>query len=91
MTNTNIKKIPQRMCIACRQMRDKRELLRVVRSPDGVVSIDPSGKKNGRGAYICSSPQCIAKCIKGLLGKHLECEIPPEIYEEIGGYHSAKK
>ena len=77
------KKSPQRMCIACRQMFDKKDLLRVVRAPDGTVSVDYGGKKNGRGAYVCSDAQCREKCAKGLLKKHLECEIPKEISEEL--------
>ncbi|MCI8595959.1 MAG: YlxR family protein [Clostridia bacterium] len=79
------------MCVSCRQMFDRRELLRVVKSPDGVVSVDVTGKKNGRGAYICSNPKCIDKSAKGLLGKHLGCEIPPQIYEEIRSTYGDKK
>ena len=71
-------------------MHDKKELLRIVRSPEGIVSVDDSGKKNGRGAYVCASPQCAEKCAKGILRKHLGCEIPPEIYEEIRNRNRAK-
>lgn len=58
------KSVPQRMCIVCREMRDKKELLRIVQSPDGEISVDQTGKKNGRGAYICNSPECISKAIR---------------------------
>ncbi len=84
------KKTPQRMCIACRQMFDKRQLLRIVRLPDGTAELDGSGKKNGRGAYVCASDACVCKCEKGLLKKHLGCEIAPQIYEEIREKHGAK-
>ena len=76
-------KTPQRTCIACRKTFDKPNLLRIVRSPNGEVSIDLSGKKSGRGAYVCGTEACRIKCAKGLLRKHLNCEIPPEIYEQI--------
>ncbi len=83
MNSLSVKKSPQRMCIACRQMFDKKDLLRIVRAPDGTVGIDGTGKKNGRGAYVCMNEKCIGKCAKGLLAKHLDCMIPNEIYEEL--------
>lgn len=79
------------MCVACRQMFDRRELLRIVKSPDGVVSVDVIGKKNGRGAYVCSNPKCVEKCAKGILGKHLGSEIPQQIYEEIRSTYGDKR
>lgn len=79
------------MCVSCRQMFDKSELLRIVKTPEGVVKVDTTGKANGRGAYVCTNQKCIDKCSKGLLGKHFECPIPPEIYEEIKSYRSAKE
>lgn len=67
-----MKKIPQRMCIACRQMKDKTELVRCRVTPDGRMETDPTGKKSGRGAYICTSPECIVKARKhDLLAKAL--------------------
>ena len=90
MNNVKQKKIPQRMCVACRQMFDKGKLLRIVKTPEGTVKVDPTGKANGRGAYVCSDVNCVNKCAKGLLSKHFECQIPPEIYEEIKAYRSAK-
>lgn len=79
----NQEKTPQRTCIACRKTLDKRQLLRIVRAPNGEVSVDETGKKSGRGAYVCTQEACRIKCAKGLLKKHLKCEIPPEIYEQI--------
>ena len=58
------KKIPLRMCIGCAQMKPKAELIRVVKEPDGTVSLDPTGKKNGRGAYVCKSTACFEKAVK---------------------------
>ena len=58
------KKIPQRMCLGCQERKNKRELIRIVRSPEGEISIDPTGKKSGRGAYICNDLACLNKVIK---------------------------
>ncbi len=78
------KKAPLRMCIACRQMKDKRELIRVVKGPDDSFSIDRTGKKNGRGAYLCNNSECVGKCMKSrLLNKNFKCEIPSEVYEKL--------
>lgn len=80
------KKIPMRTCVGCFESKPKRELVRVVRSPDGEISIDPVGKKSGRGAYICHNPECLKKARKGKkLERALECEISPEIYEKLEG------
>ncbi|AGC68083.1 hypothetical protein Cst_c10870 [Thermoclostridium stercorarium subsp. stercorarium DSM 8532] len=78
------KKIPMRRCVACHQMKDKRELIRVVKSPEGEIFIDPTGKKNGRGAYLCKDPACIAKARKAKsLNREFKSEIPVEIYEQL--------
>ena len=78
------KKIPQRQCMGCRERREKRQLIRVVRSPEGEVSLDFSGKKNGRGAYLCPDPQCLKKAIKAkALDRSLEVTIPQEIYDRL--------
>lgn len=78
------KKIPERQCMGCREKREKRELLRVVRSPDGEISIDFTGKKSGRGAYICKNTACLKKAKKtGILARQLSCEISDEIYAEL--------
>ena len=78
------KKIPMRQCMGCRERLEKRQLIRVVRSPEGEVSLDFSGKKNGRGAYLCPDPQCLKKAIKSKsLDRSLEVTIPQEIYERL--------
>ena len=78
------KKIPMRQCVGCREMRPKRELMRVVRSPEGEISMDVKGKKPGRGAYLCPDPACLKKAIKArALGRALGVEIPEEIYDTL--------
>ena len=78
------KKIPMRQCLGCREMKPKRELVRVVRSPAGDISLDFRGKAPGRGAYVCRDAQCLKKAIRA---KALECafsaQIPSEIYERL--------
>ena len=76
------KKIPMRMCVGCRESKPKRELIRVVRAPDGTVSMDPGGKKPGRGAYVCPQTECLKRAIKTkALERGLDCQIPQEIYD----------
>ncbi|MBR2880444.1 MAG: YlxR family protein [Oscillospiraceae bacterium] len=78
------KKIPMRQCMGCREMKPKKELIRVVRSPEGSVSLDFKGKAPGRGAYLCPDLQCLKKARKsGSIGRVLEVEIPAEIYDEM--------
>ena len=75
------KKIPMRQCLGCREMKPKKELIRVVRSPEGEISLDFKGKANGRGAYLCPEPACLKKAIKArALERALETSIPQEIY-----------
>ena len=75
------KKIPQRQCMGCRERKAKKELIRVVRETDGTVSLDFSGKRNGRGAYICPDPDCLKKAQKAKsLERSLEVPIPDEVY-----------
>jgi len=70
---------PQRTCIACREIKDKRDLLRVVRTPEGKIIIDPSGKANGRGAYLCRKPECWELGLqKGRLARALQTTLSPE-------------
>ena len=79
-----VKKIPQRRCVGCNNMKDKRELIRVVRSAEGEVSIDKIGKKPGRGAYVCPTSECITKAVKEKrLEKALDVAIGSEIYEKL--------
>ncbi|MBR6207138.1 MAG: YlxR family protein [Oscillospiraceae bacterium] len=80
------KKIPMRQCLGCREMKPKRELIRVVRSPEGEVSLDFKGKKPGRGAYVCPSPECLKKATKSkALERALSAEIPEELYLDLQG------
>ena len=73
-----------RMCIACRQMQDKKELIRIVKDKEGNIFIDESGKKNGRGAYICKNEECLKKLIKNKsLNRAFKCEINAEIYSAL--------
>ena len=74
------KKVPMRMCVGCREMKPKRELIRVVRAPDGAVSLDPVGKKPGRGAYVCRSENCLKRAIKQ---KQLERQLEVQLTEEV--------
>jgi predicted RNA-binding protein YlxR (DUF448 family) len=74
------KKIPLRMCVGCQEMKSKKELLRVVRSPEGEVVLDPTGKKAGRGAYMCRSEQCLTKAFKE---KRLERALKQQIAEDV--------
>ena len=79
------KKIPMRQCLGCREMKPKKELIRVVRSPDGEqISLDFNGKAPGRGAYVCPDPACIKKAIKSrALERAFSAAIPPEIYARL--------
>ena len=80
------KKVPMRMCVVCREMKDKRSLLRVVKTPEGEVKIDPKGKMSGRGAYVCSDPKCRAKCAKTkFFNKLFGMSVPDAIYAELTG------
>lgn len=79
-----MKKIPERRCLGCGETFPKKELLRVVRSPEGEVSLDFTGKKSGRGAYICSKVKCFSQARKSKrLERSLECSIPEEVYEQL--------
>lgn len=87
-----MKKTVERMCVACREVKDKKELLRIVKDKEGNVSLDFTGKKAGRGAYICDNPKCIDKCCKAkLLNRIFECEINQEIYQEIKAVYDEHK
>ena len=78
------KKIPMRQCLGCNQHVPKNELLRIVRSPDGEVSLDATGKKNGRGAYICKSLACLKKVRKNRRLEHnLSCGISSDVYDRM--------
>ena len=78
------KKIPMRQCLGCREMKPKPELLRVVRSPEGEVSLDTRGKKPGRGAYVCPNADCLRRAVKSrALSRALETQIPDEVMERL--------
>ncbi len=78
------KKIPQRQCMGCRERKAKRELIRVVRTPEGSVNLDFGGKMNGRGAYLCPQMDCLKKAIRAKsLARSLEVEIPEEVYVRL--------
>ncbi|MBQ9557071.1 MAG: YlxR family protein [Clostridia bacterium] len=78
------KKIPVRKCVGCGESKPKRELLRVVSPKEGDVSLDPTGKAAGRGAYICADPACLAKARKARrLERAFDRQIPPEIYDSL--------
>ena len=78
------KKIPQRQCMGCRERKNKRDMIRVVRETNGNVSLDFSGKLNGRGAYICPDPECLKKARKAKsLDRSLEVTIPEEVYDRL--------
>ena len=78
------KKIPQRQCMGCRERKAKRELIRVVRCPDGSVTLDFGGKMNGRGAYVCPSTDCLKKALRSkALDRSLEVTIPEEVYDRL--------
>ena len=78
------KKIPQRQCMGCRERKEKRQMIRVVRCTDGSVNLDFGGKMNGRGAYICPDPECLKKAIRSkALDRSLEVTIPEEVYDRL--------
>ncbi len=78
------KKIPQRQCLGCREMKEKRELIRVVRSPEGEISLDFRGKKPGRGAYVCPNAECLKKARRArALERAFSAQIPPEVYDAL--------
>ncbi len=78
------KKIPQRQCVGCRTMKNKKELIRVVKSPEGEISLDFTGKKAGRGAYLCPDSACLARARKAkALERAFETAIPAEVYDAL--------
>ena len=78
------KKIPMRQCLGCREMKPKKELIRVVKSPEGEISLDFRGKANGRGAYVCPNAGCLKKAVKAkALERAFSCQIPQEVYDAL--------
>lgn len=89
------KRIPERTCTGCGEVKPKAELLRVVRSPEGEISLDFTGRKSGRGAYLCRSAACLKKARRAKrLERNLDCVIPDEVYDaleqELGSADAAK-
>jgi len=79
-----VKKIPQRMCVGCKEMKNKKALIRVVKTPDDFILIDTTGKKAGRGAYVCPTEQCLQLAMKSKgLEKSLKTRIAPELYQTL--------
>lgn len=77
-----MKRVPLRMCVGCGEMKDKRELTRVVKSKEGEISLDLTGKKAGRGAYVCPSLECLKKARKSRrIERSFGCKIPDEVYD----------
>ena len=78
------KKVPQRQCFGCGEMKNKRDLIRVLKTTDGQITIDATGRKNGRGAYLCPSMDCFKKAVKGKgLERSFKMAIPKEVYESL--------
>lgn len=78
------RKIPMRKCLGCNEMKPKRELIRAVKSPEGEISLDLTGKKSGRGAYICPDKACFDKARKGKrLERALDTKIPDSVYDDM--------
>ena len=79
-----VKKIPQRKCIVCQDRDSKKELMRIVKNKEGEIFLDPSGRANGRGAYICKDPECLKKAIKTkTLNRAFKVEVSDEVYEKL--------
>ena len=79
-----VRKIPLRQCIGCGEMKSKKEMIRVIKTPEDAIMIDATGKKNGRGAYICPSAECLKKAIKSKgLERSFKMNIPKEVYEQL--------
>ena len=78
------KKIPLRQCVGCGEMKGKKEMIRVIKTPEGEICLDATGKKNGRGAYVCKSAECLKKARKNKgLERSFKMQIPKEVYETL--------
>lgn len=79
-----VKKIPMRQCIGCGEMKSKREMMRVLRTTENEIILDTTGRKNGRGAYLCTNPECFRKAVKSKgLERALKTPVPAEVYESL--------
>lgn len=80
------KRIPLRICAGCQEQKSKKDMIRIVRTPEGAVEVDKTGKKSGRGVYICQNPDCLEKAYKEhRLDRSLKAKVSPLIYEELRG------
>lgn len=78
------KKIPLRQCVGCGEMKSKKELIRVLKTAENEIVLDKTGKKNGRGAYLCNSKECLLKALKGKgLERSFKMSIPTEVYDNL--------
>lgn len=78
------KKIPLRQCIGCGESKSKKEMIRILKTETEGIILDPTGRKNGRGAYICPSPECLKKAIKSRgLDRSFKMQVPKEVYETL--------
>lgn len=78
------KKFPQRQCIGCGEMKNKKEMIRILKTPEGEFNLDSTGRKNGRGAYLCPSMDCLKKAIKSKgLERSFKMAMPKEVYETL--------
>ena len=82
------KKIPMRMCVGCREMKEKRALIRIVRTPEGAVELDPAGKRSGRGAYVCRQAECLRRAIRQ---KQLERQLEVTLTDDIVNVLTAER
>lgn len=81
---STVRKIPMRQCIGCGEMKSKKELMRILRTTENEIVLDTTGKKNGRGAYLCSDPECFRKAVKSRgLERALKTAVPAEVYENL--------
>ena len=81
---SNTRKMPQRKCVGCQEMKNKKELMRVIRTAEGEFLLDATGKKNGRGAYLCPSRECFQKAVKSRgLERSFKQAIPKEVYDAL--------
>ena len=79
-----VKKVPLRKCTGCQEMKNKKEMMRILRTAEGAIVLDTTGRKNGRGAYVCRSMECFEKAVKNKgLERSLKCQVPEETYESL--------
>ena len=79
-----VKKIPMRKCVGCGEMKSKKEMLRVIKTPEDLIELDSTGRKNGRGAYICFSKECLLKAVKNRgLERSLKISVQKEVMEKL--------